>query len=172
MDYGLPPDPMPADSLLDQSALLREVCQQVSQLSATTARRPHRISVRAGEVSVELEWPGPGGPDPAGLAVADGTAAADPAAGAEPPEDPDLHYIRAATVGTFYHSAEPGARPFVAVGDIVHEGQQIGILEAMKLMMPVEADRAGRVVELLVPDAAPVEYASRLLVLAPLDPAA
>jgi len=169
MDYGMPPDPMPPDPLLDHGALLREVCQHVSHLSAAAAGPPHRISVRAGEISVELEWRGP---DPAGLPAAGGAAAADPPAGGEAPADPDLHYVRAATVGTFYHSAEPGARPFVGVGDIVHEGQQVGILEAMKLMMPVEADRAGRVVELLVPDATAVEYASRLLVLAPLEPVA
>ncbi|TDC72092.1 hypothetical protein E1200_00260 [Actinomadura sp. GC306] len=66
-------------------------------------------------------------------------------------------------VGTFYSAPEPGAEPFVAVGDEVRAGQQIAILEVMKLMTPVAADRAGRVVEVLVPDGTPVEFGTGLI---------
>jgi acetyl-CoA carboxylase biotin carboxyl carrier protein len=58
----------------------------------------------------------------------------------------------------------------VAVGDLVRPGQPVGVLEVMKMMSTIEADRAGRVVEILVPDAHPVEYQQRLIVLEPLEP--
>ena len=69
-------------------------------------------------------------------AVASATPAVQPVA------DDGLHYVCAAIVGTFYRGPEPGAAPFVSEGDMVRPGQQIAILEAMKMMMPVEADRA------------------------------
>jgi acetyl-CoA carboxylase biotin carboxyl carrier protein len=68
-------------------------------------------------------------------------------------------------VGTFYSAPEPGAEPFVTVGDEVRAGQQIAILEVMKLMTPVGADRAGRVAEVLVPDGTSVEYGTGLIAL-------
>ncbi len=80
-----------------------------------------------------------------------------------PATDPDVHCVCAPTVGTFYRAAEPGSKPFVAVGDLVTVGQQLAIVEAMKLMIPVEADRAGRVREILATDATAVEYGERLI---------
>jgi acetyl-CoA carboxylase biotin carboxyl carrier protein len=68
-------------------------------------------------------------------------------------------------VGTAYLSPEPGAAPFVKVGDTVSEGQTLMIVEAMKTMNPIPAPRAGKVVEVLVFDAQPVEYGEPLLVL-------
>jgi len=129
-----------------------------------------RLTVRYGRASVELEWPG----QPAvaiGAADANGANSAG-AAGDPPPDaaaDPALHQVRAPIVGTFYRAPEPGAPPFVAVGDTVDAGQQVGIVEAMKLMNPIEADRAGRVTAVLVPDGGPVEYDQPLLSLARLD---
>jgi acetyl-CoA carboxylase biotin carboxyl carrier protein len=70
-------------------------------------------------------------------------------------------------VGVFYRAPQPGAEPFVSEGDTVRPGQQVAIIEVMKLMVPVEADRAGRVVEILVDDASPVEHGQPLLLLAP-----
>lgn len=92
-----------------------------------------------------------------------------PAGPAAPHPAPDeaLRYLCAPTVGTFYYAPEPGAAPFVAVGDVVRPGQPIGILEVMKMMSTVEADAAGRVVEFLVPDGHPVEFQQRLLALEP-----
>jgi acetyl-CoA carboxylase biotin carboxyl carrier protein len=71
--------------------------------------------------------------------------------------------ICAPMIGTFYHAPEPGSAAFVRPGDVVEAGQQVGILEVMKLMAPVEADRRCRVVEFLVPDAAPVEHGQPLI---------
>jgi acetyl-CoA carboxylase biotin carboxyl carrier protein len=113
---------------------------------------------------------GAGGADqPAALAAgaavtapADGAAAADPGGTAA---QQGVFALCAETVGTFYRAPEPGAAPFVTEGDQVGPGQQVGIIEAMKLMIPVEAQRGGRVVELLVADRAPVEYGQPLMLL-------
>ncbi len=68
-------------------------------------------------------------------------------------------------VGTVYLAPEPGAAPFVAVGATVAEGQTLLIVEAMKVMNPIRAPRAGTVSAILVPNAAPVEFGEPLLVL-------
>ncbi|HET8715075.1 MAG TPA: acetyl-CoA carboxylase biotin carboxyl carrier protein, partial [Holophagaceae bacterium] len=64
--------------------------------------------------------------------------------------------------GTFYRAAEPGAPPFVSVGDQVKKGQVLCIIEAMKLMNEIECDVAGEVVKILVENGQPVEYGERL----------
>jgi acetyl-CoA carboxylase biotin carboxyl carrier protein len=70
-------------------------------------------------------------------------------------------------VGVFYRAAEPGAPPFVEVGDVVQADQQIGVLEAMKLMSRINAEHAGRVVEILAANGDPVEFDQPLLALEP-----
>jgi acetyl-CoA carboxylase biotin carboxyl carrier protein len=75
--------------------------------------------------------------------------------------------ICAPTVGAFYHAPAPGDAPFVAVGDRVHRGQQVGVLEAMKLMIPIEADCDGQVAAVLVADGAQVEYGAPLITIVP-----
>ncbi|WP_052914431.1 acetyl-CoA carboxylase biotin carboxyl carrier protein [Protofrankia coriariae] len=69
-------------------------------------------------------------------------------------------------MGVFYRAPEPGAKPFVAEGDLITRGQQVAIIEAMKLMIPVEADASGRVLEILVADGTPVEHGQPLLTVA------
>ena len=66
------------------------------------------------------------------------------------------HSVFAGMTGTFYRSPAPSQPAFVSVGDIVDEGQTLAIVEAMKLLNPIEADRAGRVSEILVDDGAAV----------------
>ncbi|MGH3826278.1 MAG: acetyl-CoA carboxylase biotin carboxyl carrier protein, partial [Pseudonocardiaceae bacterium] len=70
-------------------------------------------------------------------------------------------------VGTFYRAAQPGGKAFVEVGDHVEPGTQVAVVEAMKLMNPVEADRAGRVTEFLSLDGAAVEYGQPLIAIVP-----
>jgi acetyl-CoA carboxylase biotin carboxyl carrier protein len=69
----------------------------------------------------------------------------------------------------FYRAPSPGAPAFVNEGDEIGSGQQIAIIEAMKLMLPVEADKAGRVAEVLVEDGEAVEYGTPLFRLAAAD---
>ncbi|MDG4831392.1 acetyl-CoA carboxylase biotin carboxyl carrier protein [Solwaraspora sp. WMMD1047] len=73
-------------------------------------------------------------------------------------------------VGTFYRAPEPGAAPYVEVGDAIEAGQVIGIVEAMKLMNQVTAEQAGTVVAVLVDDGQPVEFEQPLVALAPGGP--
>ena len=70
-------------------------------------------------------------------------------------------------VGTFYRAGQPGAKPFVEVGDVVEAGQTVCIVEAMKLMNEVVAGEAGRVAEILVENGEPVEFEQVLMYLEP-----
>lgn len=105
----------------------------------------------------------------AAAATAAAMPAAAPAATAAAPE-PEAAAghpgaVTAPMVGTVYIAPEPGADPFVRVGDTVTEGQTLLLIEAMKTYNPIRAPRAGRVTRILVSDATPVEYGEELLVL-------
>ena len=84
---------------------------------------------------------------------------------AEPTPGEAGHAIKAPMVGTFYRAPSPEAKPFVAVGDTVKEGQAICVIEAMKLMNEIEADVAGVVKAILVENSQPVEYGQALFIL-------
>ncbi|HEV7659267.1 MAG TPA: acetyl-CoA carboxylase biotin carboxyl carrier protein [Allosphingosinicella sp.] len=73
--------------------------------------------------------------------------------------------VKSPMVGTVFLSAEPSAPPFVSVGDRVAEGDTLLIIEAMKVMNPIVAPRAGTVREILVQDAQPVEYEQPLAII-------
>jgi acetyl-CoA carboxylase biotin carboxyl carrier protein len=70
-------------------------------------------------------------------------------------------------IGTFYRAAEPGAKPFVEVGQVVDPDTTVCIIEVMKLMNSIPAGRRGTVMQILVADAAPIEYGQPLIVLRP-----
>lgn len=72
--------------------------------------------------------------------------------------------VRAPMVGTVYLTPEPGAPPFVSLGDDIREGQTLLIIEAMKVMNPIRAPRGGRLVQLLVNSGDPVEYGELLMI--------
>jgi acetyl-CoA carboxylase biotin carboxyl carrier protein len=116
--------------------------------------------------------PGTGGGNGAGTGAgnAAGTAARNGAGttagnGAEP--EAGAYRVVSPMVGTFYRAPEPGASPFVAVGDVVEPDRVIGVVEAMKLMNEVTAGQAGRVLDVLVDDGQPVEFGQALIALAP-----
>src|SRR5690606_561224 len=100
-------------------------------------------------------------PAPAPAAAAPATAPAAPAA----PAAPQGHVIKAPMVGTFYRAPNPGASPFVEVGQSVKEGDPLCIIEAMKLLNEIEADKAGVVKEILVENGEPVEYGQPLFII-------
>ncbi|MFC5183725.1 acetyl-CoA carboxylase biotin carboxyl carrier protein [Actinomadura harenae] len=139
---------------------LEEVCRGVTDLIAAAGGSLRRIAFRSGDAEVEMEWAAPED----GLA---GTAPSAPRGPAPAPGTEGLVYVRAGMVGTFYVAPEPGGTPFVSEGDLVRPGQQVAILEVMKLLAPVEADRPGRVVEFLVKDGESVEYGTPLIALDP-----
>jgi acetyl-CoA carboxylase biotin carboxyl carrier protein len=130
-------------------------------------------------LKVRLRKPGAGAPSP--VAVAPVTPAASggvplaavpaaavppppPPASAAPPATPAVvpagpeHTIRSPMVGTFYRAPSPTAPPFVNVGDTVKEGQTLCLIEAMKLMNEIKAERPGRILRILVENGQPVEF--------------
>lgn len=92
-------------------------------------------------------------------------AAAAPDGQAAPRDDDRFVQITAPMVGTFYRAPAPDAEPYVKVGDVVEVGQTLCIIEAMKLMNEIESEVRGRVTEILVENAEPVEYGQPLFVL-------
>jgi acetyl-CoA carboxylase biotin carboxyl carrier protein len=73
--------------------------------------------------------------------------------------------VKAPMVGTAYLAPQPGAPPFVHLGDVVAEGQPLLIIEAMKVMNQIRAHRPGRVAQIVVEDAQPVEYGAVLMLI-------
>ena len=84
-----------------------------------------------------------------------------------PAGDPSKHpgAVPSPMVGTAYLGPEPGARPYVEVGSQVRAGQTVLIIEAMKTMNQIPAPRAGRVVQILIEDAQPVEFGEPLMII-------
>ena len=75
------------------------------------------------------------------------------------------HAVKSPMVGTFYRSASPGAKPFVEVGSQVKEGQTICIIEAMKILNEIEADKSGTVTQILCENGQAVEYGQPMLII-------
>ena len=75
------------------------------------------------------------------------------------------HAVKSPMVGTFYRSASPGAKPFVEVGDVVKEGDTICIIEAMKILNEIEADKSGTISKLLCDNGQAVEYGQPLFLI-------
>ena len=153
----------------------------VRKLEGSTVER---LVVAAGDTRIEIERTQPvagAAPTPAVEAPAlAGTPA--PGAGPGPGISPggrgasgaiqinDLRMpVLAPLVGTFYRSAQPGAKPFVDVGETVEAGQTVCIVEAMKMMNEVTATESGKVAELAVKDGDPVEFDQVLMYLEPSD---
>lgn len=99
--------------------------------------------------------------------VAAAASAAPAAAVAAGSDDPAQHpgALTSPMVGTAYLAAEPGAKPFVAVGDKVTEGQTVLIIEAMKTMNHIPANRAGTVKRILFEDGSAVEFGAPLMII-------
>lgn len=100
---------------------------------------------------------------PAAVAAAPSAPAADTAPAAPARKAGDA--VNSPMVGTVYLQPQPGAPAFVKVGDSVQSGQTLMIIEAMKTMNPIPAPRAGKVVEILVADAQPVEFGEALVII-------
>lgn len=147
---------------------------RVGVLELVRQSRVHPAAVRlaVGNIRIEMDWAHTSSPP----AVISGTAGTPPgpaatevepglAAGA--PSTPAMTVVTAPAVGVFYRAPEPGARPFVEVGDTIGPGQKVGLIEAMKLMIPVEADHAGTVTEIVGVNGEAVEYGQPLIVISP-----
>lgn len=99
-------------------------------------------------------------------AVAAAAVPAEVSASAAPAEEKvSGHVVKSPMVGTFYRSASPGSASFVEVGQQVGVGQTICIIEAMKILNQIEADKAGKIKQILVENGHPVEYGQPLFVI-------
>ncbi len=83
----------------------------------------------------------------------------------EPRPRPNDHVVTAPMVGTFYAAPSPTAKPFVEIGDEVKMGQVLCIIEAMKMMNQIEADKAGRITSIMAKNGDPVEFGQPLFVI-------
>jgi acetyl-CoA carboxylase biotin carboxyl carrier protein len=101
---------------------------------------------------------------PAAGAAATASAALPAAESAAPKPKPNEHVITAPMVGTFYASPSPGAKAFVEIGDEIKVGQVLCIIEAMKMMNQIEADKAGRITSVMAQNGDPVEFGQPLFV--------
>ncbi|HXS27394.1 MAG TPA: acetyl-CoA carboxylase biotin carboxyl carrier protein [Steroidobacteraceae bacterium] len=112
---------------------------------------------------------GPAAYAPGAAVGAAGTAAGGQATSAAPREEPrprpNEHVVTAPMVGTFYAASTPGAKPFVEIGDEVKVGQVLCIIEAMKMMNQIEADKAGRITSIMAKNGDPVEFGQPLFVI-------
>ncbi len=142
------------DGLVDAAAI-RELAELLKETGLTEIEIEHggarlRVSKQSGgTVMAAAPAAAPPAAAPAAPAKASG-----PAAGAVP----------SPMVGTVYASPEPGAPPFIKIGQTVKEGDTLFIVEAMKTMNPITAPRGGTVGEICVHDAQPVEFGQTLCI--------
>lgn len=128
-----------------------------------------RIKSGANHHVVAVPPPAPAAPAMA-AAVAAAAPAAPPAASTVPAADEEggeLAIVKSPIVGTFYRSAEPGAKPFVSVGDVVRKGQVLCIIEAMKLMNEIDSEYDGEITSIYIENGQAVQYGERLFAIKP-----
>ncbi|NVJ57218.1 MAG: acetyl-CoA carboxylase biotin carboxyl carrier protein [Vibrionaceae bacterium] len=131
------------------------------------------LEISEGEESVRISRSGPAvAPAPVHYAAAPAPVAAPAAPAAAPapaaeaaPAVPTGHQVLSPMVGTFYRSPSPDAKAFVEVGQSVKAGETLCIVEAMKMMNQIEADKSGVVTAILVEDGQPVEFDQPLVVI-------
>jgi acetyl-CoA carboxylase biotin carboxyl carrier protein len=130
------------------------------------------LEISEGEESVRISRYSSAAPAPVQYAAAPATYLAAPTAAptpaapaAEAEEKHTGHIVKSPMVGTFYRSASPGSASFVEVGQSVTIGQTLCIIEAMKILNQIEADKSGIVKQILVENAHPVEYGQPLFVI-------
>jgi len=141
---------------LDASAVQRVFKEMKDLVRSLEGTATTRVSVRAGALEVEVERQ-PAAPPAAGVAPARTESVS--------ADGVPLMPVLAPLVGTFYRASSPGAKPFVEVGDTVEPGQQVGIVEAMKVMNEITSAYRGVVTEILVGNGEPVQYEQRLMLI-------
>jgi acetyl-CoA carboxylase biotin carboxyl carrier protein len=144
------------------TALVRELAELLNETGLTEIEvedddRKIRVSRGGGIMAAApmMAAPAPAAPAPAAAAPAPEAPAADTHADA----------LKSPMVGTAYLAPEPGAANFIKVGDSVAQGDTLLIVEAMKVMNPITADKAGTIKAILVENAQPVEYDQPLVVI-------
>lgn len=119
-----------------------EECIRISRYSAPPAQVTYATT--------------PAAPAPAPAAVSAAAPAEEKVTG---------HVVKSPMVGTFYRAASPGSKPFTDVGQSVRVGDTLCIIEAMKILNQIEADKSGTITKILVDNAQPVEYGQPLFII-------
>jgi acetyl-CoA carboxylase biotin carboxyl carrier protein len=133
------------------------------------------LEVTEGEEKVRIVKQGAAAPLPVNMPVMPMYATAPAVAAPAPssmsdsrpanPEESSGFAVKAPMVGTFYRAGSPGAKPFVDVGSPVKEGDTVCIIEAMKLLNEIQAEKAGVIRQVLVENGQPVEYGQALFII-------
>jgi acetyl-CoA carboxylase biotin carboxyl carrier protein len=139
-------------------ALVRQLAElldetKLTEIEVQDGERRIRVARKAAQIMASA---------PVAAAAPAPVAAAVPAAA---PVSDTANALKSPMVGTVYLFPEPGAKPFVNVGDTVKEGQTLLIIEAMKVMNPIAATKAGKVSRICVDNGQPVEYDQPLVVI-------
>jgi oxaloacetate decarboxylase alpha subunit len=130
---------------------LTEVEIEQEGIKIKLAKKPHGVVERVITPVAERKGPMPEPEAPAGP---------------QPPQK-NVKEVKAPMVGTFYRSPSPDTDPYVKVGDVVQKGDVLCIVEAMKLMNEVKAEFGGKILEIAVENAEPVEYGQTLFLVEP-----
>lgn len=162
-----PADPVEAPAI--DARLVRKIADILKDTGLTEIEVEHaglKIRVARELTAAPVNYVQAAAPAYAPAPVAATAPAAPAAAEAAPaPAAARGDAVKSPMVGTVYLSPQPGADAFVKVGDTVSSGQTLLIVEAMKTMNPIAAPKAGKVVEILVADAQPVEFGEPLVVI-------
>lgn len=164
----------PQGTTLDVDAL-RQIVEilEASDITRLSWRRGReRLLIRRGEVPPQIiHSSGPAvtvaAPSPMAAPAATLRSAAPAAGSPVPAADKPGHVVTSPFVGTFYRTPAPDQPAFVEVGTVVRKGQVLCIVEAMKLMNEIESDVGGKIVEILVENAQPVEFGQALFRIEP-----
>ena len=138
----------------------------IAELEVTEGESKVRIVKSGGVMPNQVMMMPPQAPTPyapAGAPVAAPVAA--PAAAAPAAAEPTGHVVKSPMVGTFYRASAPGNPAFVEVGATVKEGDTLCIIEAMKLLNEIDADKSGTITQILVENGQPVEFGQPLFVI-------
>jgi acetyl-CoA carboxylase biotin carboxyl carrier protein len=144
-------------------ALVRQLAElldetKLTEIEVQDGERRIRVARKAAQIMASAPVAASYAPAP----IATTPAAAAPAAA---PVSDTANALKSPMVGTVYLFPEPGAKPFINVGDTVKEGQTLLIIEAMKVMNPIAATKAGKVSRICVDNGQPVEYDQPLVVI-------
>ena len=161
------PTPMKAKEIQDlinfiSDTGLEEVNIETEQLKLKVKRSTNAQVTAAAPVAAPVSVP-----VPAPITPVPATQAAPPAAGDAPADQGNFVTIKSPMIGTFYRSANPETPPYVNVGDTVSAGKTVCIVEAMKLFNEIESEVSGKIVEVLVENAQPVEFDQPLFLVDP-----
>ena len=156
----------PADPF--DARLVRKLADILTETGLSEIEVEHgELKIRVAKQLTAAAAPVHYAPAPAPTAAASAPAAAAPAAAAAPVAAARAagDEVKSPMVGTIYLQPNPGTPSFVKLGDTVEAGQTLFIVEAMKTMNPIPAPRAGKIVEILVEDAQPVEFGEPLAII-------